>query len=622
MNPIRTQSIGALVLLGVLLVGLVIITNSLFRGVRLDLTENQLYSISEGTESIVQSLEEPITLKLFFSDEASEGIPFIRQYANRVEEFLRGVVESSNGNIMLEVIDPAPFTEAEDAAAAYNLQAVPTTLGGDNIYLGLVGTNAIDGIETIPFLQPDKESFLEYDVAKLIHTLSMPDKPVVGILSKLPVTSQFDPQTRQMRKPWAIVQQLEQLFEVRTVQPGATVINAEIQLLLVIHPRELPEVTRYAIDQYVVGGGHAMIFVDPHAELDIPPQDPNNPQAAMFADRSSGLPESLKAWGVGYDKTQFIADYGHALQVSVVPEQPPTRHLGILGLSGDAINRENVTTAELDTVHLSGSGFFTLTDTEGVTTEVLLYSSEQAQPMAAQQLVFMRNPATLLNSFQPTGERYPLAVHVNGLLASGFDGAPEGSDLAHIARAEKGTHVVIVADTDILSDRMWVRTQNFFGQQLLSAIANNGDLITNLVDQMTGSSELITVRGRAVSARPFTKVQSLERQAESRFRDTEQRLQQELRETEQRLSDLQQQRVDQNLLVLSEEQSLELERFQDRKLEIRKELREVQRNLNEDIDRLGDWMKFINIALIPMLIIVGAGIFSWRRSKKKAEATP
>ncbi|GJM08495.1 MAG: hypothetical protein DHS20C11_07710 [Lysobacteraceae bacterium] len=616
-KTLRNLTTGSLVLLAALFVALVMLSNSLLRGARLDLTENKLYSLSEGTRSMVQSIDEPINLYLFYSERGSRDIPSLRNYATRVEEFIDEIVQAADGNINFEVIEPLAFSEEEDLASSYGLQALPVGPAGESVYLGLAGTNTLDDVEVIPFFQPDKEPFLEYDLAKLIHTLANPQKPVVGLLSSLPMTRGFDPQTRQMREPWVAVSQLEQMFEVRTVAPGVAEIDDDIDLLIVAHPKSFSEQTVYAIDQFIMAGGNAIVLVDPHADMDIPPQDPNNPSAAMFASRSSDLPKLLQAWGLNFNAEEFVADYGYAIQVSPGAGRAPVRHLGILGLNGDAINDQDVITAELDTINVSATGYLSVTPVDGVNVETLLSSSDQAAPMATERLTFMQDPNALMDGFEPTGASYVLAARLTGALPSAFEG-PIGEDseaATHIAKAESA-NVIVIADTDILSDRLWVRQQNFFGQNLVSAWANNGDLAINAVDNLTGSSDLISIRGRATSQRPFTTVQALQRDAESRFRETEQRLQSELDETERNLTQLQQSRDDDNLLILSDEQRAELERFRQKKLDIRKELRQVQRSLDADIERLGTTLKVINIALVPALLIVGVLVVARLRRRQ------
>ena len=640
MTRIKRISVNtaALIALIVLFVALTMLSNGLFRGMRLDLTENGLYTLSKGTRNILADIDEPINLYYFFSQQSSREIPALRTYANRITELLEEYVLEADGKLKLQIIDPLPFSEEEDRAAQFGLQAVPIGATGESLYFGLAGTNAIGDVEVIPFFQPDKEAFLEYDVSKLIYSLAHPKKPIIGLLSTLPMTAGFDPTTGQMRQPWIINEQLNQLFEIRNLDPEVTTIDEDINVLMLVHPKDLSKSTLYAIDQFVLRGGRVLVFLDPYAEADVPAQNPNNPGAAMLASRASDLPELLQAWGIAYDKTQFAADSRYALAVTTRPDQAPVRHLGILSLDDGALAREDVVTAGLETINLALAGYFSSRENAETTLLPLLTSSKSAMPMAVDQVRFLPDPSQLYQGFAPTGEHYILAARLQGKVQTAFpDGAPAGinqtdkqhdeqnkdeekdekSTSSHLKESAEPVNVIIVADTDLLTDRLWVRQQNFFGQRIVAAWANNGDFITNALDNLTGNSDLISIRGRATSSRPFTTVEALEREANNRLLATEQQLQEELRETERKLTELQQSRSDNNTLILSPEQQAELERFQQRKLEIRKQLRQVRRDLDKNIEQLGTTLKLINIALIPLLLSGVALCAVWMRARRR-----
>jgi ABC-type uncharacterized transport system involved in gliding motility auxiliary subunit len=613
----RTQrqlmSGGTLALLAVLFLAIIVLSNQLLRGVRADFTADRLYTLTGGTEQVLGEIKEPINLYFFFSDQGTTQFPQIRTYATRVREMLEEMAAKSGGKIRLSVIDPLPFSEEEDRASSFGLQAVPVGPSGETIFFGLAGTNATDGQMIIPFFQPDKEAFLEYDVAKLIHSLNTSTKPVIGLISGINLGPGFDPATRQMRQGWAVYNSLQELFEVRQLNAAAlTSIDAEIKTLVVVHPKEINEDAQYAIDQFVLGGGNLMVFVDPNAELDETAEDPNNPSAAMFADRSSDLDRLLRNWGVEYDRSKVILDARNALQVQG-PSGAPVRHLGILGFGPDFMNQKDVVTAQLGTVNFSSVGSIRLADGSTMTLEPLVQSSDQAAQAPAERLRIPSDPSTLFQDFTPTGERYVLAGRVQGAAKTAF---PERGGASHLAESKGPVNIVVVADTDVLSDRLWVQVQNFFGQQIMNAFANNGDLFVNAVDNLTGSSALISVRGRAVSARPFTRVEELRRSADASFRAKEQELNDELAETERKLNELQRAKGDDAAMILSPEQRAELERFQDRKVEIRRELRQVRRQLDADIDRLGTTLKIVNIALVPLLLTLGALGWAWSRRRK------
>jgi ABC-type uncharacterized transport system involved in gliding motility auxiliary subunit len=620
MNTITNRRImtgSTLAILALLFVAFIVLSNTLLRGARLDLTENRLYTLSEGTSKVLGEIKEPINLYLFYSDRGTEDVPIIRSYASRVRELLEEMASKSGGKLRLSVIDPLPFSEEEDRAASFGLQSVPVGNSGETIYFGLAGTNSTDGQMIIPFFQPDKESFLEYDIAKLVHSLNTSTKPAVGFIAGLDLGPGFDPATRQMRQGWAIHNSMQELFDLRQLNGAALgTIDPEISTLVVVHPKELNDEALYAIDQFVLRGGKLLAFLDPNAEADTTANDPNNPSAAMFADRSSDLAKLLRAWGVEYDRGRVLLDGRNALQVQS-QTGAPVRHLGILGYRSASMNQEDVVTAQLGSINFSTAGAFKLAKDATLTLTPLIQSSTESMLIEAERVKFMPDPSALFEGFTPTGETYVLAGRLTGKAKTAF---PERSGENHLAESAQDIAVMLVSDTDVLSDRLWVQVQNFFGQQIMNAFANNGDFAVNAVDNLTGSSALISVRGRATSARPFDTVDALRRQADERFRNKEQELNRELAETERKLNELQRGKDDRNAMILSPEQRAELERFQDEKVRIRKELRQVRRQLDASIESLGTTLKLINIGLVPLLLTLLALGFAWWRRKTPAAA--
>ncbi|MEO0422284.1 MAG: Gldg family protein [Pseudomonadota bacterium] len=635
MDTNRTKALGfsALAIIAVLFIAAVMLSNTLFRGVRLDLTENQLYTLSDGTRAVLGDIDEPINLYFFFSDRATEDLPQWRAYSRRVRETLEEFVAISRGKLNLQVIDPQPFSEEEDEASRFGLPGVPVRGAEDGIFFGLAATNSVDDEEIIPFFDPAKEEFLEYDLARLIYTLDNPEKPVVGLLSSMPLQSGFDPLTNRMREPWAVSTQIQQLFDVRNLEDGLDAIDEEIDVLLVVHPKSLSEQTVYAIDQFVMGGGRAMIFVDPFSQFEQIDTDPNDPTAAMMADRSSNLPTLFDAWGIEFSAEQGILDAGAALQVAARSGRGAVSHLGLIGLTGDSFSEQDVVTSGLTSMNFLIAGYFGLSDDSPLELQPLVVTTPESSLAPVQRFKVTIDPAELQDGFEPSGERWPIAVRVSGELPSAFaDGAPTiapvADDLeaatalpAHRASSDGPVNLVLVGDVDLLADELWVRVQRLFGERLLEELASNGAFVINSLDNLTGSSDLIGVRGRASFVRPFQRVEDLRREAALRFRDTEQQLQKELEETESRLTELQSSRTDaDNLLILSDEQREEIERFQARKLEIRQELRRVRRELDKDIEQLGTVLKIINIALVPLLIILFAVGSAWFTSRRAREA--
>ena len=611
-------SAGILLLLPILFVTLSIMSTVFLKGMRVDLTENGLYTLNDGTRNILRNMDEPVNLYLYFSEDVSRELPQFRSYSRWAGEMLEEFAEQSGGKLTLQRVNPVPFSPEEDQAAQYGLQGVPVGTAGDTLYFGLVGTNALDGLEVMPFLQPDKEKFLEYDLAKIIYSLSHPRHKKVGLISGLDIKPGFDPATQSLREAWVIHQQFSQLFELQELPLDTGVLPEDLELLVLVHPKGLSEDLLYQIDQFALRGGRVLAFMDPLAEADMG-GDPNDPMARMNAGGSSSLGPLLQAWGVSFDTERIIGDYAYALQVSIGQGQPPVRHLGILSVGEEGINNSDVATADLQAVNFSSSGWLAPLDTATTQFENLLESSQNAAPIDAARLRFLANPQDLTRDFQPTGDNYALAARITGQASTAFEQPPGNRPLmGHLGGSvDTGINVVLFADTDVLTDRLWVQKQNFLGRTVVNSFADNGTLVVNIADQLLGSSDLIGVRTRASTTRPFDRVERLKLSAETRFRDTEERLQAELEETERTLTEMQSLRQDGELTVLTPGQEAEVQRFVDRKLQIRSELRQVQHDLTRDIEALGMRLKFINIVLVPILIVVAAMVFRHIRRRRR-----
>jgi ABC-type uncharacterized transport system involved in gliding motility auxiliary subunit len=604
----------------------VVAANTWLRGVRIDLTQNNLYTLGEGTRAVLADIEEPINLYFFFSNEATEQLPSLRAYAARVREMLEEfAARAPEGRLVLNIVDPLPFSEEEDRAEQLGLQAANVGPGGEAVYFGLAGTNSIGTTDRIPFFQPDprKEALLEYDLARLVYNLANTDKAVVGLLTSAPVGGGFNPQTQQPTQAWVVVEQAKQLLEVRTLPVSILKVEDDIDVLWIVHPTMLDDSTLYAIDQFVMRGGRALIFVDPTAEILAGAEPSGFP---MPGASSSTLEKLFTAWGVRFDTQSVVADNRYAL--SIGGRFQPVRHIGLLGLDAAAMSQDDPITSGLSSVNVGVAGHFELAEGSTARLTPLLHSSVESAVMAAERFQFLPDPEQLLNGFTPSGKEQVLAARLEGPLKSAFpDGAPTSEDreapvdealaAGHIASTENA-NLVLVADVDVLSDRLWVQTQNFLGQRLMTAFANNGDFVINALDNLSGSAALIGLRSRATYTRPFTKVEELRRRADLEFRATEDRLEAELTQTEQRLGELQAARNDGNSLLMTPEQQAELQRFLDEQVRIRQELRAVRRNLDADIDNLGTWLKVINIALVPVLLTIAALVVGLVRRRRTA----
>ena len=600
---------------GLLLIALAFLLFNAFSGLvfthaRLDLTEQKLYTISEGTKTILEGLDKPIELDFFYSDEATKGLVALRNYARRVEELLRAYERESGGKLKLHVVDPEPFSEEEDRAAELGLQAVPLNQGGDKVYFGLAATNAEGRTQSIPFFALDQEEFLEYELSRLVQSLASPQMPVVGVLSDLPITGGFDMRTQQATPPWTVLEQIRQLFHIESLERNVDMIPANVSVLMLVHPKALPEPTLYAIDQFVMRGGKLLVFLDPYSEADpgmgFMPGEPGD-------GKGSNLTPLLKAWGVHMAPDRVVLDAANAMSVGVGEERRPVRHPGWLSLPQQTMDTDDVTTASLESLTMATAGF--LEPLENATTRFtpLVQSSTYAMPIEAQRFATLENPEVLLRDLEPTGERYTLVARIQGPARSAYPDGIEGRKDG--LKDSASINVIAVADTDLLADRMWVQVQDFFGQRMPQPWADNGTFVVNALDNLSGTDALISVRSRGRFARPFVVVEELQRQAENRFREKEEALQQRLAATEAQLAELQGPNAD-GAIELTAEQQAALQRYMQEKLRIRKELREVRYQLNADIDALGRLLKFFNIALVPLVLTLGVLLTClWRRRR-------
>ena len=592
---------------------LLLLSQVALKGARIDLTEQNVYSLSNGSKNILNSLEQNVSVTFFFSDKASKDLTSLRSYANRVEELLDEYVLLADGKLTLTVVDPEPFSESEDLAAEAGLQAVPISTGND-IYFGIRAENEHGKESVIAFLQPDKESFLEYELTEMIYRLSQKTVPVIGLMSELDMRGGFDMQSGGSLPPWAIYEQLDQLYDVRWVDEQLDELDADLELLILVQPSALSENSLYLLDQYVMNGGKLIVFTDPKAES----KQALSPD--MSEDSTSGLNVLSKLfdkWGVQYDASEVLIDSVYGLTVSVGEGRPPVRHLGLLGVQINGFNPNEVATAELEAVNFASTGHLINNVQEGIQFDPLVWSSNFAQAVPTNQYNVIQDPSQLMADFVPSGESYVLSARLSGKASSAFDAAPEGSDYKKPHQAEtQNLNVILVADTDLLTDRLWVQVQNFFGQRITQPWADNGAFVHNITEQYLGSSDLINIRSRGRFARPFEVVQDIQQAAEKAYLDNERALQQQLIETEQQLAQLEQQREKESM-TLSAEQEAALSRFQQEKLRIRKALRDVQHALNKDIENLGSWLKVLNIAIMPIFLTLLLLLLSYRILRKR-----
>lgn len=626
----RTLAFGALALAVVLFLSIIIFSESVIKGVRLDLTEKSLFTLSDGTKKTLSTLDEEITLRFFSTRKLVETTPGLTAYGARVQELLERYASLAGGKLRLELVDPEPFSPEEDRAVGFGLTGIPITEAGDLGYFGIAATNSTDDTDVLPFLTPQRERFLEYDLTRMIHNLGNPKKKVIALVSGIPVDS--DP--LKQYKPWALIDNLKQFFEVRA-QGLTPKLTDDVDLVMIVHPFGLSEESRYQIDQFVLRGGNAVVFVDPHAEEGAR----SNAALRLPPGVGSDLPELLKAWGVKYDKDKVLGDLIAGTQVQAGTDsfgRPIiTRYVAWTSYGPENIDTGDVIASELQKINFATPGF--LEKAEGATTQIepLIWSSKSAGPFDAESVRRDPKPADILRDFKPQDKSYIIAARVSGKVKSAFPDGPPKSDDAdkkdaadekdgpapkpHLAESADDINVVVVADTDILADSFWLRIQDLFGQQVIVPIAHNADLVVNAADNMAGTSALISLRGRGLSSRPFDVVESIQREAEDKYRTQERALATELEDVEKKLSELQTTKKAAGAAVMSAEQDEEVRKFRARVLEIRKELRDVQLNLRRDIDQLGSDLKLLNIAAVPAAIAIFAvGISMVRRNRTRA----
>ena len=638
MNSKTLFSATGLVLTGLFLIVSVAVI-SLIPRMRIDLTEDNLYTLAQGTRNIVSNLERPVELLFFYSEEATADVPQLRGYGIRVQELLEEMVIASAGQLSLRVIDPVPFSEEEDEAVAYGVQRVPLSQGGDQVFFGLVALDtttlpaegeeagAASVFKTIGLIRPDQEEFLEYEFSKLITQVANPEPPVLGFLSRLPIDGGVNTQTMQPTSPWMIMDSIRQLYDVRRVNPEIELIDEEIDILLLVHPQNLSEQTLYAVDQFVLRGGKALVFVDPNADTQAQPGPDGVP--VPRENQASDLAAMFSAWGVDYDPERVVADRQFALMVNVGDATRPIQHYGMVGVQREGFANDIISNG-LQVMNFSSVG--ALSQKEGATTnfEPLVQSSADSMLMEGGFFKALTDPTILLDEFAPTDMRYTIAARVSGNVRTAFpDGPPpaapaeESADEpaaapvvlpAHLSESTGTVNMVIVADTDMLGDRLWVQIQNFLGQRIPQPFASNGDFIMNALDSLAGNSELVTIRSRGRYARPFLAVIELQRDADDRLRQEETELLANLRQTEQQITALNASREGSGP---SPEQQAEIDRFYDQQLETRRRLREVQLTLNREIESLGATLKFVNTALVPILLILFVLVMGYLRRRRR-----
>lgn len=634
----------ALVLIAVLFLAVNMLSNATLYSARFDMTQDHLYTLSDGARRVLEKLNEPLRLKFYYSEHLAKDVPGAQVYGQRVRDMLKEFEAAAKGSLLLEIIDPEPFSDVEESASALGMQGI-STQAGEKFFLGLAAFNMVDGQEIIPFFTQDREQFLEYDIAQLISKLSTVSKPKIGVISGLPLDlgkGGIEAVMRGEIKPFMLYQQLGEIFDVEMLSGQFASISDAINVLVIVHPKEMDAITRYAIDQYVLRGGRVIAFTDPISEVGKPASRAKNPLTDPNAvSPASGLPELYRAWGIAMDPNQIVADRGNAQRVVVdnLGQRQEAAFVAWLGLREDAMNKHDPVTGELNYIAMAMAGQIEkLPDAKTQFTPLITSSDDAALLPATMMMRRAPNPIDLLRQFQPTGQRYVLAARVTGPASTAFPKGPPplpadaGEELAtsyqamppHLADAAQPVNVIAVADTDLWDDNWWVQVDEFQGQKIAVPTSDNANLVIAAIENMTGAGDLISLRSRARAARPFLVVQELMRNAEARFLAEEQRLKGELQASEQRLAEMQRPEAGMpkpdggaGENILSPEQVEEMQRAREQITQTRMALRNVQHSLRRDVEALQDNLRFINIALTPLLVGVAGIVLAQLRNHRR-----
>jgi ABC-type uncharacterized transport system involved in gliding motility auxiliary subunit len=629
LETILYSTVGILVMLA-LVVAVNVLTG--VKPLRLDLTQEKAYTLSEGTRAVLKKLDTPVRIRFYCtqSETATPETVYLKSYARQVEDLLQEYHQIAGKYLVIEKLDPQPDSDAEDSARLDGLEPQPVA-GEDHFYLGLAISLADQSV-ALPFLDPSRERQLEYDITRAIARVQTPEKPVVGVMSALPVFGEpGNPMMMQMGQQggtpaWTFVEQLKQDYTVKHVELTADKIDDDIKVLVVIHPKDITDTAQFAIDQFVLRGGKLVAFLDPLSAVASRQQ---NPMSGEMPSASSSLDKLLKAWGLQFDTGKVVADLNFKMQLGGRDGQP-TEAPAFLGLTADGINTNDVVTSSLDNIWLPLCGAFTGEPANGLTETVLLHSSPDSELVDG--MMASMGGASILEGFKSSGVNYKLAVRLTGKFKTAFpDGKPAdksaGGDSNQVAAASAGlkesqvaSSVVLVGDSDLLADDFSLRKSDGPFGAMVSEMNANLDFAQNVIEQMAGDSNLIGVRSRATLERPFTLIKKMEAEAEASGQAKIDELQQSLQATQQRLSELQQQKQDKDQrFILSPEQKAEVENFRKKQAEVSKELKQAQKGLRKEVVSLETRLTWLNILAMP-LGVTAAGIAIAVIKRKKTSA--
>jgi ABC-type uncharacterized transport system involved in gliding motility auxiliary subunit len=627
-HPVTRSAFGvaALVAIAVLANWLVSLTPLGNRGA--DFTENKVHTLSTGTRAILTELDTPVVIRYYASRNTDYMPEELKLHMRRVDDLLKEYSSLSKGKLRIENLDPEPDTDAEDSA---NLDGINgQRMDDQNLYFGLA-ISCLDKTSVIPFIDPRAETMLEYQISKAIAEVSTPTKPKIGLMSALDLQGAPAMMPGQQPTPgWVIYQQLKQSFDVVEVPMTATTIDPkEIKVLLMFHPAGITPEAEFAVDQYVLNGGTVVAALDAFsvaAQMTAPQSNPMMGQQPP-PPTSSTLPTLLSAWGVTFESTQVLADPTLATKLG-----GNRLGLAVLTLAKDSMpGKDNVITKDLSSITFFLPGAFTKTGSGGVTADTLVKSTSQAgfvDSMRASQL----DPA-LARTLKSNGTAYDLVTHLSGTFKSAFpDGkpkaaseepkAPDAKEEPKPASLKEGIapgNVFLIADVDAFYDRFAYNIQNFGGQQMATLSNGNATMLFNILDQAVGSKHLIGSRSRAAVTRPFTVIQKMEADFNKTVGAKIEEFQTKQKAAQQKLSDLQAQKTRGSELTLSPAQEAEIKKLRQEQVEYSKLIREQEKELRRQKDKLGGTITLLNVAAMPALVILlGLGLFIQRRRSTRA----
>jgi len=618
----RQLAVGGLALAVVIFFAVNIFANSAFKGLRLDLTEQRLFTLSQGTRDVLASMDEPVIARLYFSKLLGEVNPRHLIYYNRVRELLEQYSEVSGGRLRLELFNPEPFTDDEDRAVAFGLQGLPVNEAGDKGYFGLAVTNSTDDREVVTYMSPQREPFLEYDLTRLIQGLVNPEPKVVGVISALPING--NPTAQQPR--WAVIDQIADFFEVRGIDNTEKSIPGEVDMLLIAHPKGLNEQLQYAIDQFVLRGKPAMVFVDANSELEIA-MARGEPEAGP-----SQFDQQLAAWGLRLKPGVVAGDLDTARRVNVSQggKVAVADYVLWLSLDGRNFNADDPVTSDLNRVNLATGGVIEAVEAAGTTLTPLISTGERAMSIETAKVRVNPDVAALFREFKPDGKPLTLAARVQGKPKTAFpEGPPKPAEASaeappadgHLSEAAGPVSLIVVADTDMLHNQFWVDSQNVLGQSYTVPYADNANLVLNALENMAGGANLVGLRSRGETTRPFRMVQRIRQDAELKYRAKEQVLAGKLTEVQENIAKLLSRENSGGEVMVTPEDRLTADSLRREMISLRRQLRDVQHALRKEIDDLDMRLKFLNIAAIPLLLGAIALVLALVRRSRRA-ATP